>query len=222
MKPARTIKSTLASCNASTNARSASSSSFVRNFPGGTNFAGSFRSRACAKMPAPSTSLNTMATSAGIFPAVTASAIATKFEPLPEPRTPSRNGLLTRFEYQSGLLKANASGCGLCPYFACSDRNASRRNRMTSRHCSMNLRFGFGMNRSRGGFGLWTGVRVDFCGSTGLASRSMYVFMVFAFHSFVVWGVSPTTGGSAPLTRCNPRSRWRADTAFTFSASHTV
>src|SRR6185436_5978244 len=37
----------------------------------------------------------------------------------------------------------------------------------------------------------------------------------------VVWGASPTICGSAPLTRCNPRSLRRADTAFAFSQSHT-
>ena len=51
MNPASTIKSTCIVCNAPTNARSASPSSFVRNFPGGTNCAGIFRSRACAKDP---------------------------------------------------------------------------------------------------------------------------------------------------------------------------
>jgi len=35
-------------------------------------------------------------------------------------------------------------------------------------------------------------------------------------------GVRPTTGGAAPFTRCNPRLRRRADTFFTFIASHTV
>jgi len=35
-------------------------------------------------------------------------------------------------------------------------------------------------------------------------------------------GVRPTTGGAAPFTRCNPRLRRRADTCFTFIASHTV
>src|ERR1035437_4188133 len=69
---------------------------------------------------------------------------------------------------------------------------------------------------------LGRGGRIDFCGSTGLGSRSMYVFMVFAFLLSVVWGVSPTTGGSAPFTRCNPRLLRRADTCFTFIASHTV
>ena len=39
-----------------------------------------------------STSLMTIAASAGIFPAANASAMATKFEPLPEPSTPNRNG----------------------------------------------------------------------------------------------------------------------------------
>jgi len=73
-----------------------------------------------------------------------------------------------------------------------------------------------------GAAGLGRGERIDFCGSTGWEWRSMYVFMVFAFHSFVVWGVSPTTGGSAPFTRCNPRLHRRADTAFPFIASHTV
>jgi len=64
--------------------------------------------------------------------------------------------------------------------------------------------------------------RIDFCGSTGLGARSMYVFMVSVFLLSVVWGVSPTTCGSAPLSRCNPRSLRRADTPFTFIASHTV
>jgi len=64
--------------------------------------------------------------------------------------------------------------------------------------------------------------RIDFCGSTGLAARGMYDLMVLAFHSFVVWGVSPTTFGPALFTRCNPRLLRRADTAFAFIASHTV
>jgi hypothetical protein len=43
----------------------------------------------------------------------------------------------------------------------------------------------------------------------------MHVFMVFAFRSLlVVWGASPTTGGSATLTRGNPRLPRGADTAF--------
>jgi hypothetical protein len=63
---------------------------------------------------------------------------------------------------------------------------------------------------------------VFFCGSTGFGWRSMYVFMVFAFHFRVVRGVSPTTCGSAPLSRRNPRLLWSADTAFTFITSHTV
>src|ERR1017187_1860414 len=65
------------------------------------------------------------------------------------------------------------------------------------------------------------GARTGFCDSTVLVERSMYVFMVFAFRFIVVWGVSPTTGGSAPFTRCNPRLLRRADTCFTFIASHT-
>jgi hypothetical protein len=46
-------------------------------------------------IPALSTSLKTMPTSAGIFPVAQAMAIATKFEPLPEPSTPNRNLLPT-------------------------------------------------------------------------------------------------------------------------------
>jgi hypothetical protein len=45
--------------------------------------------------------------------------------------------------------------------------------------------------------------------------------MVFALRSSVVWGVSPTTCGSAPHTRCNPRLLRRADTTFAFIESHT-
>jgi hypothetical protein len=61
------------------------------------------------------------------------------------------------------------------------------------------------------------------CGSTVLGSRSRYVFMVFALRSFVVRGVSPTTGGSAtcPTGRI-PRLLRRADTAFAFIESHPV
>jgi hypothetical protein len=70
--------------------------------------------------------------------------------------------------------------------------------------------------------GLGRDERVDFYGSTGLGSRSMYVFMVSDFLSSVVWGVSPTTCGSAPFTRQNPRLIRRADTLFTFNTSHTV
>src|ERR1019366_10623677 len=69
---------------------------------------------------------------------------------------------------------------------------------------------------------LGRGERMGFCGSTGVDGRSMYVFMVFAFLLSVVWGVSPTTCGSAPFTRCNPRFLRRADTLFAFIASHTV
>jgi hypothetical protein len=58
--------------------------------------------------------------------------------------------------------------------------------------------------------------------STVFAARSMYVFMVSVFLISVVWGVSPTTGGSAPRTRRNPRLSRKADTVFTFIASHIV
>src|ERR1035437_5810369 len=76
----------------------------------------------------------------------------------------------------------------------------------------------------RGGFCGFAGRggRIVFCGSTGGDGRSMYVFMVFAFRWSVVWGVRPTTCGSAPLTRCNPRLLRRADTLFAFITSHTV
>jgi hypothetical protein len=81
------------------------------------------------------------------------------------------------------------------------------------------------------------------CGSTGLGSRSRYVFMVFALRSSVVRGVSPTPCGSpreingsavvgrwaniswGEATRTpgrNPRSLRRAATAFAFIESHTV
>jgi len=73
-----------------------------------------------------------------------------------------------------------------------------------------------------GATGLGTPGRNAFCGWTGFGLRSMYVFMVSAFLSAVVWGVSPTTCGSAPLARCNPRSLRRADPVFAFIASHTV
>src|ERR1044072_2633620 len=46
-------------------------------------------------MPAPSTSLITSATSAGTSPRAMASAMAAKFDPLPEPSTPRRNVLDT-------------------------------------------------------------------------------------------------------------------------------
>ena len=70
--------------------------------------------------------------------------------------------------------------------------------------------------------GLGTPGRDAFCGWTGLGLRSMYVFMVSVFLSSVVTDESLTTCGSAPFTRCNPRSLQRADTAFTFITSHTV
>src|ERR1022692_5299366 len=62
-----------------------------------------------------------------------------------------------------------------------------------------------------GAAGWGRGERLAFCGSTGLGSRSMYVFMVSVFLLSVVWGVSPTTGGSAPLTRRHQigRGSWR-------------
>src|ERR1035437_2697781 len=70
---------------------------------------------------------------------------------------------------------------------------------------------------------LGRGERLVFCGSTGGDGRSMYVFMVFAFRFIVVWGVSPTTGGSAPRPAGgNPRLLRRADTLFAFITSHTV
>src|ERR1035438_6455526 len=72
------------------------------------------------------------------------------------------------------------------------------------------------------GWVLRRGTRAGFCDSTVFGWRSMYVFMVFAFRFIVVWGVSPTTGGSAPFMRCNPRLSRRADTLFAFIASHTV
>jgi len=56
------------------------------------------------------------------------------------------------------------------------------------------------------GLGFCAGARrAGFCDSTGLGWRSMYVFMVFVFLLSVVWAWSPTTCGSAPFTRCNPR-----------------
>ena len=91
IKPASAIRSILARCNSSTNARSALSSSFVRNFPGSINWAGRFRSLACVSIPDCGTSLSTMPISAGTRPAAQASAIATKLEPLPDPKTPTRN-----------------------------------------------------------------------------------------------------------------------------------
>src|SRR5215207_3127372 len=63
-------------------------------------------------MPASSTSLRTIATSAGTSPREIASAIATKLEPLPEPRTPMRNGVLfnTRFLYGKEKHRAIEKG----------------------------------------------------------------------------------------------------------------
>ena len=70
--------------------------------------------------------------------------------------------------------------------------------------------------------GLGAPGRDAFCGWTGFGLHSMYVFMVSVFLSSVVTDASPTTCGSAPFTRCNPRSLRRADTVFTFIASHTA
>ena len=68
--------------------------------------------------------------------------------------------------------------------------------------------------------------RAGFCDSTGLGWRSMlHVFMVFAFRFIVVWGVSPynLSGSATRFTGRNPRLLLeKADTAFTFIASHTV
>ena len=72
----------------------------------------------------------------------------------------------------------------------------------------------------RTGFG--RGVRLDYWGSTIFGWRSMYHFMVPVFLMSVAWGESPTTCGSAPFKRCNPRFTRRADTFFTFITSHTV
>ena len=109
MNPASTTRSTRAVLSASMYARSASSSSFVRNLPGGMKRAGICRSPARARMPASATSLNTSATSAGTVLARQASATATKFEPLPEPSTPMRKlrSFVTRFSYRhrGGLNK---------------------------------------------------------------------------------------------------------------------
>ena len=79
-----------------------------------------------------------------------------------------------------------------------------------------------GLVAASGGAGFGPGGRVDFCGSTGFGWLSMYVFMVSVFLMSVGWGVRPTTGGSAPLLRGNPRLYRRADTFSTFIASHTV
>ena len=73
-----------------------------------------------------------------------------------------------------------------------------------------------------GGFA--AGLAGGSCDWTGLGWRSMYVFMVFAFRFIAVWGVSPTTCGSATrFTGRNPRLLRRAVLiAFTFIASHIV
>jgi len=63
--------------------------------------------------------------------------------------------------------------------------------------------------------------RYDITEQTFTGGRSMYVLMVSVFLMSVVWGVSPTTCGSAPFTRRNPRLTRRADTLFTFIISHT-
>jgi hypothetical protein len=78
-----------------------------------------------------------------------------------------------------------------------------------------------------GAAGFGRGKRIDFCGSTGLQLRSMYVFMVSVFLSmFQLFmgsiGVPQLQCGSAPFTRCNPRLPRRADTLFAFITSHTV
>ena len=75
--------------------------------------------------------------------------------------------------------------------------------------------------RWRSGLGSGTS-SLFFCGSTGLASRSIYVFMVPVFLSSVVWGVSPTTCGAALFMRCNPRLLRTADTLLTFIVGHSV
>jgi len=85
--------------------------------------------------------------------------------------------------------------------------------------CHRSLQDGGSGRRSNG---LRRAGPADFSDSTVLTWRNMYVFMVSVFLMSVVWGVSPTTCGSAPFTRCNPRLLRRADTAFTFIASHTV
>ena len=64
--------------------------------------------------------------------------------------------------------------------------------------------------------------RTGFCGSTVFSLRSMQLFMVFAFPFLLLWGLSPTLGGSAALARRNPRLLRRAGTLFTLIASHTV
>ena len=85
-----------------------------------------------------------------------------------------------------------------------------------------------------GATGLGRGERIDFCGSTGLVSRSMYVFMVSVFLSMFdscswLFGlvsvncVTASIGGSAPRlpSQRNPRSR-KTDTASRLMTSHIV
>src|SRR5258706_13109267 len=81
---------------------SASSSSFVRNLPGGMNCAGMFSPLARCRIPDSSTSLNTMTGSAATRPVLQPLASAEKLEPLPEPSTPSRNldSAVTRLTYR--------------------------------------------------------------------------------------------------------------------------
>src|ERR1051326_4399300 len=135
MKPAKAIKSTSARCNSSTNFGSASSSSLVRNFPGSVKRASMFSFLACSRIPDCCTSLSTIATSAGTRPAAHASATATKFEPLPEPKTPTRNLRLpfTRLLYRQWELRSRYVRAGIWP-LVCGARlihDAHKQNRVS-------------------------------------------------------------------------------------------
>ena len=111
---------------------------------------------------------------------------------------------------------------GSLNYFDLEDPTSLARLTAMESLCTSSPMHRTGRRPITGAAGLGRGGRVAFCGWTGFRLRSMYVFMVSVFLSSVVWGVSPTTCGSAPFTRCNPRLLRRADTLFAFIASHTV
>ncbi len=80
--------------------------------------------------------------------------------------------------------------------------------------CTSRPRNKAGTVRVASAAGLARGGRIDFCGSTGLGPRSMYLFMMSVFLSSVVRGVSPTTCGSATritgrIPTFTPKSRHR-------------
>jgi hypothetical protein len=143
---------------------------------------------------------------------------------------PARPRFITNLQGRSGMggheffdqLKHAVMFPPMIPYRRTSVASDGARLTAMLSLCTSNPMNRTGPLIATGAAGLSRGAGVVFCGSTGFVEHSMYVFMVSVFLSSVVWGVSPTTCGSAPLTRRNPRLTRKADTLFTFITSHTV